>query len=69
MSHSKIDFSSDYGSALPSSVPSYLYFAGHRIELRGGKTPNEGNVYFDGKPVCHHIWWDEEAKVACRIIG
>ena len=39
------------------------------IELRGGSTSLEGNVYINGKPVCDDKWDLNDAKVACRMLG
>merc|ERR1719312_2042172 len=40
-----------------------------RIELRGGRSRNEGNVFVDGKPVCDDMWDENDATVACRMLG
>jgi hypothetical protein len=39
------------------------------IELRGGHIPSEGNVYVNGKPVCDDEWDEDDAAVACRMLG
>ena len=35
-------------------------------KLRGGSGSHEGNVYLDGRPVCHDSWDDTDAAVVCR---
>ena len=38
-------------------------------ELRGGSFPNEGNLFINGKPVCDDGWDNNDALVACRMLG
>lgn len=40
-----------------------------KIELKGGSSPIEGNVFVNGKPVCDDLWDDDDATVACRMLG
>ena len=40
-----------------------------KIELKGGSSPMEGNVFVNGKPVCDDLWDDDDATVACRMLG
>ena len=40
-----------------------------KIELRGGSSPAEGNVFMNGKPVCDDMWDKNDATVACRMLG
>ena len=39
------------------------------IALLGGATPNEGNLFVNGKAVCDDSWDDVDAGVACRTLG
>ena len=39
------------------------------IELLGGESEWQGNVYVDGKPVCDDGWDINAGKVACRQLG
>ena len=39
------------------------------IELRGGLTPEEGNIFLYNKPVCDDGWDLRDADVACRMLG
>ena len=39
------------------------------IELKGGSSRNEGNVFLNGKPVCDDMWDKKDATVACRMLG
>merc|ERR1711936_1193286 len=38
------------------------------ICLLGG-TPGSGNVYYQGKPVCHNGWDFPDANVVCKALG
>ena len=38
-------------------------------ELRGGSSPNQGNLFVNGKPVCDDYWDNNDAIVACRMLG
>jgi len=38
-------------------------------ELRGGRSPLEGNVFIDGRPVCDDAWTWTEGSVVCRQMG
>ena len=40
-----------------------------QIELINGSVPNEGNLYVNGRPVCDHEWDNNDADVACRMLG
>ena len=44
------------------------YFSG-KLTLRGGSRPSEGNVFFNGEPVCDDKWGNSEANVVCRELG
>ena len=37
--------------------------------LIGGIKDSEGNIFIDGKPICHDGWDLNDAKVACRQSG
>ena len=54
-------------------ITPYIFLKGRgtksRIELRGGRSRNEGNVFVDGKPVCDDMWDENDAIVACRMLG
>ena len=39
-----------------------------KIELRGGSSRKEGNVFINGKPVCDDMWDKKDAVVACRML-
>ena len=39
------------------------------VELQGGSFPSEGNVFVNGKPVCDDLWDNNDATVACRMLG
>jgi len=41
----------------------------NKIELRGGSSRKEGNVFLNGKPVCDDMWDKKDATVACRMLG
>ena len=41
----------------------------HEVELRGGSLNNEGNVFLYGKPICDDQWDENDAVVACRMLG
>ena len=43
----------------------YLLFS---VELRGSKTPWEGNIFVDGLPVCDDYGSVETAIVVCRSV-
>ena len=38
-------------------------------ELWGGSFPYEGNLFVNGKPVCDDGWDNNDALVACRMLG
>ena len=38
-------------------------------ELQGGSSPNQGNLFVNGKPVCDDYWDNNDAIVACRMLG
>jgi len=38
-------------------------------ELRGGSSSNEGNLFINGAPVCDDGWDNNDATVACRMLG
>merc|ERR1712106_380323 len=40
-----------------------------KIELKGGSSSEEGNVFVNGKPVCDDMWDRKDATVACRMLG
>ena len=40
-----------------------------KIKLRGGSNRREGNVFVNGKPVCDDLWDQDDATVACRMLG
>ena len=55
-------------------MPQIYHVSGHRIQLRGGPKPAEGNVYIKDhqnvwKPVCDDGWHIADATVACRMLG
>lgn len=54
--------------ACPSSVEEVEDCEGP-LCLVGGRTPLEGNVYLDGRPICSAGWGLEEAKVTCRQLN
>ena len=55
------------GSEQPKrSTPAY---SSSKIELRGGSSRTEGNVFVNGKPVCDDMWDEKDAKVACHMLG
>lgn len=37
--------------------------------LKRGSSPNEGNVYIGGKPVCDDSWDTRDARVVCHELG
>ena len=39
------------------------------MELIGGSVINEGNIYFMGRPICDDLWDNNDATVACRMLG
>ena len=39
------------------------------IQLRGGSSASEGNVFINGQPVCDDYWDSRDARVACRMLG
>ena len=43
--------------------------AKNKICLIGGQGDHEGNVYFEGKPVCDDGWTFADAHVVCRTLG
>ena len=51
----------------------FLFFSGSstksKIELRGGSSNSEGNVFVNGQPVCDDMWDKNDADVACRMLG
>merc|ERR1711892_405105 len=40
-----------------------------KVELRGGTSSKEGNVFVNGKPVCDDMWDKDDAPVVCRMLG
>ena len=40
-----------------------------KLELHGGATAAEGNVYINQQPVCDDGWSDGAAEVVCRMLG
>merc|ERR1712106_36620 len=40
-----------------------------KVELRGGTSRKEGNVFVNGKPVCDDMWDKDDATVVCRMLG
>ena len=40
-----------------------------KVKLRGGENRKEGNVFVNGKPVCDDMWDENDAIVACRMLG
>ena len=38
-------------------------------ELRGGSSSNAGNLFINGAPVCDDGWDNNDATVACRMLG
>ena len=58
-----------------SFLPNYFSCPGSgkskkpKIELRGGSSSKEGNVFLNGKPVCDDKWDKKDATVACRMLG
>ena len=42
---------------------------GYRVELRGGSSVREGEVFITGQPVWWRGWGIEEAVVVCRMLG
>ena len=39
------------------------------VELRGGSSECEGNVFVNGQPVCDDYWDKKDATVVCRMLG
>jgi len=39
------------------------------VTLEGGSSSNEGNLFLNGQPVCDDIWDNNDAIVACRMLG
>ena len=39
------------------------------IELQGGSSSNEGNLFVNNRPICDDHWDDNDATVACRMLG
>merc|ERR1712179_301780 len=39
------------------------------IRLCGGNHKSYGNVFYNGQPVCDDEWDDNDAKVACKMMG
>ena len=39
------------------------------ISLQGGPTAYEGNLFIKGEPVCDDAWDENDAIVACRMLG
>ena len=37
--------------------------------ISGGPTPGEGNVFYNGLPICDDGWDDRDAKVFCKMMG
>eukprot|EP00092_Neocalanus_flemingeri_P048739 GFUD01055735.1.p1 GENE.GFUD01055735.1~~GFUD01055735.1.p1 ORF type:complete len:314 (+),score=60.96 GFUD01055735.1:108-944(+) len=42
---------------------------GYRVELRGGSTAREGDLYITNQPVFFLGWGTEDANVTCRMLG
>ena len=54
---------------IPVNIPNYCCITG--IELRGGSSWMEGNLFVDGKPVCDDHWdryGNQNAEVVCRCV-
>ena len=43
--------------------------ANNTIELRGGSSRMEGNVFLYNRPVCDDSWGMPDANVACKMLG
>ena len=39
------------------------------VSLQGGPTAYEGNLFIKGEPVCDDGWDENDANVACRMLG
>ena len=39
------------------------------VSLEGGSSSNEGNLLINSQPVCDDDWDDNDAAVACRMLG
>merc|ERR1719369_2534305 len=44
-------------------------FEDDQLCLAGGTSPESGNVYLGGHPVCHNGWDFPDANVVCRSLG
>ena len=49
-------------------IPFVLIYLLFSVELRGSKTPWEGNIFVDGLPVCDDYGSVETAIVVCRSV-
>ena len=41
----------------------------YKMELHGGSSDNEGQVFFGNRPVCDNNWDIEDANLVCKLLG
>jgi len=53
----------------PSSSSTIELVGGNVTKLINGNITYEGNVLFNGKPICDYSWDDRDARVVCSMLG
>ena len=62
-------FECDYSPTDDCSASEGAGVACGAVTLEGGSSSNEGNLFINGQPVCDDSWDNNDASVACRMLG